>query len=102
MTRPPYADAFATMTVLAWRLPMLWAMTWSATPQRKAEALRMVTEKNVAFAQGMTAAMAEASLSGFTLLAGRNPVAAVADAALRPALRRVRANARRLSRKAQI
>jgi hypothetical protein len=46
----PVEDAFATATVLAWRLPMLWAMAFDPTPRRRAEALRMITEKSAAAA----------------------------------------------------
>ena len=97
-----FADAMAMATVLSWRLPMLWAMGFDPTAKRRAEALRMVTEKNAALMEGLAAGMAEASLAGLKVMSGQNPMAGVAESAMRPALRRMRANARRLTRKGRI
>ena len=96
--QPDFETAMATAAVLAWRLPMLWAMAWHPTPKRRAEALRMVTEKSAAAAEGIAAAWSQAALAGVRIM-GDNPMEKVAEAALKPARRRVRANARRLRRK---
>lgn len=96
--RPDFETAMATASVLAWRLPMLWAMAWHPTPKRRAEALRMVTEKSAAAAEGMAAAWSEAALAGIGMM-GKNPMEKITEAALKPARRTVRANARRLRRK---
>ncbi len=87
-------DAFAAATVLAWRLPMLWAMTFSPTPRRRAEAIRMVIEKSAAFAEAAVGAQAALALS---FLKPRRDVAADVMAAIaKPMRRRLRKNAMRL------
>src|SRR3954464_7571590 len=90
----PITDAFATATVLAWRLPMLWAMAFDPTPRRRAEALRMITEKSAAAAEAVVGAQAEMMLS--FLKPSRGATSKILDAVLKPSRRRIRANARRL------
>ena len=106
MTRS-HKTAIATASVLAWRMPMLWAMTLDSTPKRRAEALRMVTEKQAALAQGIIGAQVAASQEAMTLwtkglfgtLKPRDVTAAagrIARAGHAPAIRSVKSNARRL------
>jgi hypothetical protein len=82
-------------------------MALSPTPARRAEALRMIVEKQMAVVEGMNAA----SLAAFTAwleLAGGKSVSAqkvgekILRAAKRPAARRLKANARRLKRRRRI
>lgn len=99
-----FANAFAAAQVLAFRLPMLWAMAWSPSPARRVEALRMITEKQAAVAEGMNAASLEALSQWMKLVSGQGISAEAAgkrimQAAQRPAARRMRANARRLKRR---
>jgi hypothetical protein len=96
----PVEDAFATATVLAWRLPMLWAMAFDPTPRRRAEALRMITEKSAAAAEAVVGAPAEMMLS--FLKPSQGATSKILDAALKPSRRRVRANAKRLKARRRI
>jgi len=100
-------NALAAARVLSFRLPMLWAMAFSPTPARRAEAVKMIVEKQMAIVEGMNAA----SLSAFATwmkLAGGQSVSAetlgreIAKAAMRPGQRRVKANARRLKPRKRI
>lgn len=88
------------------RMPMLAAMPFWPSFAHALEMQRMVTEKMAAFVEGSLAASQEAA--GLTMRAalGRADAAeltsgalSIALAASRPARRRVRANARRLSAK---
>lgn len=102
-----FANAFAAAQVLVFRLPMLWAMAWSATPSRRAEALRMIAEKQAAVAEGFSAAALEAGAQWMKLISGRSIPADAATrrimrAAARPASRRVRANAKRLAKRKRL
>jgi len=99
--------AFAAAQVLAFRLPMLWAMTLSPTPARRAEAVKMIVEKQMAVVEGCHAATLAAFMQGMKILTGQSlslesMTSPFADAAVRPSLRRVRANARRLGRRKRI
>jgi hypothetical protein len=99
--------ALAAAQVLAFRLPMLWAMAWSPTPARRAEALRMIAEKQLAMAEGMNAAGLAAFAEWMKAASGK-PVSGEAAgrrimrAASRPGEKRVRANARRLKRRKSV
>src|SRR5215468_3472725 len=86
------------------RWPILMAAGAPAA-RDAAELNRMVSEK-LAAAQGMIAGQAEAMRIGFAAMTGRLPPkripdasASVVHAALRPALRKVKANAKRLPRR---
>lgn len=85
------------MTTIALRLPIV------LRDPHGHEARRMVSEKILAVGQGGIAAAAKAGEAMVAAAAGAGPVAgaramlAVAEAASRPAHRRVRRNARRLS-----
>ena len=93
-------DAFAAATVLAWRLPMLWAMTFSPTPRRRAEAIRMVVEKSAAVAEAAVGAQTALALS---FLKPRGDIATdVMEAIAKPMRRRLNANARRVRRRRRI
>ncbi|WP_119390301.1 hypothetical protein [Taklimakanibacter lacteus] len=100
-------NAIAAAQVLSFRLPMLWAMTFSPTPARRAEAVRMIVEKQMAVAVGMNAA-ALSALTTWMRFAGGQRISAgtagqeITKAAIRPVQRRVRANARRLKRRQRI
>ena len=100
-------NAIAAAQVLSFRLPMLWAMALSPTPARRAEAMRMIVEKQMAVMEGMNAA-ALSALATWMKLAGGKDVSAQAaslemtQAALQPGQRRVRANARRLKRRKRL
>jgi len=48
-------NAIAAAQVLSFRLPMLWAMACSPTPARRAEAMKMIVEKQMAVIEGMNA-----------------------------------------------
>lgn len=101
-------DLMLAPMVIAMRLPLMA----SETRDGKffgAEAWRAITEKNVALVEGILAAqlslMRSATIFWFDAFAGRKrprPSGAIsrsAQAALKPASRRVKANFRRLSRK---
>lgn len=100
-------NAIATAQVLSFRLPMLWAMSFSPTPARRAEAMKMIVEKQMAGIEGMNAA-ALSALAAWMKFAGGQSVSAdaagreIAKSAMRPAQRRVKANARRLKRRRRI
>ena len=97
----PLHDAFATATVLAWRLRMLWAMVLNPTSRRRAEARRMITEKSAAAAEAIVGAQAELALSFLNPSRGKNGNR-ITEAMLKPARRRVRANARRLKHRRHV
>jgi hypothetical protein len=101
------ATAFAAAQVLAFRLPMLWAMSLSPTPARRAEAVRMIVEKQMAMAEGLNAAALAALTEWLKILAGQSLSAEtlsarVMAAAAKPGRRRVKANAKRLGRRKRI
>jgi hypothetical protein len=89
-----------TSFTLWFRWPILMA---AATPFRdNAELNRMVSEKAAASMSGMVAAQTEAMRIATRALTGkktRHGATAVAAAALRPSLRTVKANAKRLRKK---
>jgi hypothetical protein len=100
-------NAVAAAQVLSFRLPMLWAMAWSPTPARRAEAVKMIVEKQMAVAEGINAAALAALAQWMKIASGQSlPVetvsARIVEAAVRPGRRRVRANARRLGRRKRI
>ena len=94
------AAAIDTGITLWWRWPILMA---AGLPTRdSAELGRMVAEKSAAMTMGLIGAQAEAMKIAAMALTGKrteNAPAAIAGAALRPALRTVKANAKRLPRK---
>ena len=98
------ATAIAAAQVLTFRLPMLWAMALSPTPARRAEAVKMIVEKQMAVAEGMNAATLAAFTQGMKMIAGQRlsagaVSASIVAAAVKPSRRRVKANARRLRRR---
>jgi len=95
------AAVIHTGITLWWRWPSL---LMSGLPSRdSAELARMVSEKSAAVTTGMIAAQTEAMKVTAAALAGKMPdhaaTTAIAAAALKPALRTVKANATRLRRK---
>ena len=100
-------NALAAAQVLSFRLPMLWAMAFSLTPARRAEAMKMIVEKQMAVLEGMNAAALSAALTWINFAGGGSVSLAtagqeIAKAAMRPGQRRVKANARRLKRRKRI
>ena len=101
------AAALHTGITLWYRWPILMAAGAAPLQARDAAELnRMVSEKMAAAAQGMIAGQAEAMRLTFAAMTGRLPAkrvpaasASVAHAAVRPALRTVKANAKRLRRR---
>jgi hypothetical protein len=89
-----------TSITLWWRWPIL--MTAAMSSRDKVELNRMVSEKAAAATSGVIAAQTEAMQIAAKALTGKKtPHAAtkVAAAALKPALRTVKANAKRLPKK---
>jgi hypothetical protein len=100
-------NAMAAAQVLSFRLPMLWAMALSPTPARRAEAVKMIVEKQMAVAEGLNAAAFAAFTQWMKVVSGQSLSAQtigtkVIDAAAKPGRRRMRANARRLARRKRI
>jgi hypothetical protein len=94
------AAVIDTSITLWWRWPSLLA---AGMPSRDiAELNRMVSEKVAAATSGMVAAQSETMRIGARALTGKqtpHASTAVAAAALKPALRTVKANAKRLRKK---
>lgn len=98
------AAASSAMTLLH-RLPMLGLASLATAAERQAEAARMVDEKAAAFVEGGIAASMEAYRAFSAAMMGQfaplmNAPIAIANAGLRPAFRKVNANAKRLNRRA--
>lgn len=102
------AAAFHTSLTLWHRLPMLAAAAaLQGKAQDAAEMQRMVSEKATALAHGLVDAQREMMRLSAAAMTGRlgfadmaQVSAAIAAAGLRPAFRTVKANSRRLSRRA--
>ena len=91
-------------TTIAARTPILMSAALTGSPKAMREVQRMVSEKTAAAVQGALAA-GHAWTTFWLSLASLNPsvsfhdhLAAITDAALAPARRTCRANARRLTR----
>jgi len=98
-----FSNAAAAATI--WhRLSMFGATAMMSETERQAEAARMVGEKMAAAYEGSWKAGIEATQAMWGMALGKKPTAstaaAIADAAVRPALREAKANARRLNRRA--
>jgi hypothetical protein len=98
------AATSAAMTL--WhRLPMFGFGSLATAAERQAEATRMVSEKTAAFVAGCTAANLEAMrIFGAAAMGQFGPLRdaplTIASAGLKPAFRKVNANAKRLNRRA--
>lgn len=97
------SSAFAAATV--WhRLSWFGAAAVMTEAERQAEATRMLSEKIAAAYEGSWKAGLEATRTMWGAALGAKPSvsapAAIVDAAVRPALRKARTNARRLNRRA--
>jgi len=98
------AATAATMTL--WhRLPMFGLASLATVAERQAETTRMVNEKTTAFVAGCVAANMEVMRIWSAAAMGRlgparSAPVAIAQASLKPAFRKVKANAKRLNRKA--
>lgn len=100
-------NTIAMAQVLSFRVPMLWTMAFSPTAERRAEAVKMIVEKQMAMMDGMNAVALSALASWMKLMSGQAVSADAAGqkmirAAVRQGQRRVRANARRLKRRKRI
>src|SRR3954468_13694878 len=98
-----FSNAAAAATI--WhRLSMFGATALMSETERQAEAARMVGEKFAAAYEGGWKASLAATEAMWGAAVGKKPTVsaavAIADAAVRPALRKARANARRLNRRA--
>lgn len=99
-----FSNAAAAATI--WhRLSMFGATALMSETERQAEARRMVGEKIAAAYEGGWKASLAATEAMWGAALGKKPTvstaAAIADAAVRPALRKAKANARRLNRRAR-
>ena len=97
------SNAYAATTI--WhRLSWFGAAAAMTQAERQAETTRMASEKIAAAYEGGAKAGLEAMRTMWGLALGAKPSvatpAAIADAAMRPAFRKARANARRLKRRA--
>ncbi|WP_439574951.1 hypothetical protein [Phreatobacter sp.] len=99
------ATAMAATVTVTQRMALLSDPSLLAAASGRAEAARMVSEKMEAAAEGVFAASVEAGLFMMRASMGRispddvaRGLVAISSAATRPAARRVRANARRLTR----
>ncbi len=97
--------AMSTGMTLWHRLPMFGVGSMVTAAERQAEATRMVDEKGAAFIEGCLDAGMETVRAWSALASGQfeailNAPFAITNAGLKPAFRRVNANARRLNRQA--
>jgi hypothetical protein len=102
-------DLYLAPLVVAQRLPLLWLESVGLSASGKRESERMVAEKMAATVEGVIAAHIEMQRifwqSGVAMMRGAQPAGPLTagmrltQAALEPAARRVRGNAKRLSRK---
>ena len=97
--------ATSTAMTLWHRLPMFGFASMMTTAERQAEGARMVDEKAAAVIEGsldagmeMLRAWSAATMGNFEQIF--NAPLAITNAGLRPAFRRVNANAKRLNRRA--
>lgn len=88
---------FSAAEIIARRLPVIWGGLLNPTASAHAEMTRMVVEKQMAFAEACMAVQVELFRM---MLAPWTPASTdrLAQAALAPAARRVKANLRRLRR----
>src|SRR5882724_3138188 len=99
------AVAAASTAMTLWhRLPMFGIATAAGAIERQAEYVRMVDEKSAAFVEGWVDAGMEMYRAFSALTMGQfapmmNAPVAIANAGLKPAFRRVNANARRLNQR---
>lgn len=98
-----FATWQATWTTLSFRLPMIWMQAIRPTPEGEKEMTRMVAEKQQAFVDGVIAAQRKwvdewfaLWLRPFAKVAPQTVATRVTQAALAPARRTVKANAKRL------
>lgn len=110
MFGPWFNLAFAPF-VVAQRLPLLWLEAATESAPGRLESERMVTEKAIAMQLGLMGAQTQMMKTGFAIstammtdrplkgvAAATDGARRIAEAAVIPAGKRVRANARRLSR----
>jgi hypothetical protein len=97
MKHSAVAMGFSAAEIIARRMPMIWWGMWNPTASSNAEMIKMVVEKQMAFAEACFAVQAELFMMS---ISPWKPGGAdrVMQAALRPAAKRVKANVRRLRR----
>lgn len=101
----PLSVGLAVAETLSHRLPVFWDCLLSPTPRGNATLAEMVTEKQIAFAEGLMGMQAELMRQAlrpwwtWTPQQGQNAARKLVDAAVAPASRKVKANARRLRKK---
>ena len=98
----PFDVAAATAETLAHRLPVFWKGILAPTPAGNAAINAMIVEKQLAFTEGVMAMQAEFLRQSFrpwwlwTSKQSQDAAGDLAQAAMAPASRKVKANARRL------
>ncbi|MFT3988327.1 hypothetical protein [Aestuariivirga sp.] len=95
----------AAAETIARRLPMMWWAMMSPSPQRSAEMLRMVAEKQQAFLEGVWAMQLQMGQEMLRFWSGQSMARSaerVSEAAAAPAVTRVLANRRRLRARKRI
>ena len=101
----PFDVGIAAAETIARRMPALWWGMVAPTQKSNAEIAGMVAEKQLAFAQGVIAAQTEMMKLAMTpwwqwpRLKPERIAAQVAAAAIAPASRKVKANAKRLRKR---
>jgi hypothetical protein len=97
MRHSPVDVGVSAAEVIARRLPVMWWGMINPTAAAQAEMMKMVVEKQMAFAEACFAVQVE--MFRMLMMPWRRPAPRrIAEAALAPAARRVKANARRLRR----
>ncbi len=105
--------AASAAETIARRAPTLWLGLLHPTPRRMAEATRMITEKQLAFCEGLwrfnQQVAIEMTLGWLRLMTGRpsaidpySSLERISAAASLPGRQRVKANVRRLRRKRSV
>ncbi len=101
----PFDVAAATAETLAHRLPVFWRGILAPTPAGNKAIAGMIVEKHVAFAEGVMAMQAEFLKQSFrpwwlwTSQQSQDAASDLAQAAMAPASRKVKANAKRLRKR---
>ncbi len=101
----PFDVALATAETLTHRLPVFWKGILTPSPAGNAAITEMIVEKQVAFTEGVMAMQAEFLKQSFrpwwmwTSKQSQDAASDLAEAAMAPASRKVKANARRFRKK---
>lgn len=95
----PVRMAVSSAVVIAWRLPIMWRAMMVPNASSRAEMTKMIVEKQMAIAEAGFAMQLELVRTMLDPWAGTAAAERIVEAALKPAARRVNANARRLRRR---